>query len=68
MILTGRTEAVGEIPVGIPFYPERIPYGLAKDKGADRSDKWQEDEEESVRSYWMTLRTGEDSVNWRRKL
>jgi len=22
--------------------------------------KWQEDEEEDVRSYWMTLRTGED--------
>ena len=28
--------------------------------------KWQEDEEEGVRSYWMTLRTGEDTVNWRR--
>ena len=24
--------------------------------------KWQEDEEEDVRSYWMTLRTGEDTV------
>ena len=23
--------------------------------------KWQEDEEEDVRSYWMTLRTGEDT-------
>jgi hypothetical protein len=23
----------------------------------------QEDEEEGVRSYWMTLRTGEDTVN-----
>jgi len=22
----------------------------------------------NVRSYWMTLRTGEDIVNWRRKL
>jgi len=22
--------------------------------------KWQEDEEEDVRSYWITLRTGED--------
>jgi hypothetical protein len=33
-----------------------------KDKGGDRSDK------EDVRSYWMTLRTGEDTVIWRRKL
>ena len=24
--------------------------------------KWQEDEEEDVRSFWMTLRTGEDTV------
>jgi len=24
--------------------------------------KWQEDEEEDVRSYWMTLRTGEDTL------
>jgi len=31
MILTGRTKVVGEIPVGIPFYPKRIPYGLAWD-------------------------------------
>jgi len=30
--------------------------------------KWKEDEEEGVRSYWMTLRTGEDTVNWRRTL
>jgi hypothetical protein len=27
-----------------------------------------EDEEEDVRSYWMTLRTGEDTLIWRRKL
>jgi len=25
--------------------------------------KLQEDEEEDVRSYWMTLRTGEDTLN-----
>jgi len=25
-------------------------------------------EEEDVRSYWMTLRTGEDTLIWRRKL
>ena len=25
-------------------------------------------QEECVRSYWTTLRTGEDTVNWRRKL
>ena len=30
--------------------------------------KVKEDEEEDVRSYWMTLRTGEDAVIWRRKL
>jgi len=30
--------------------------------------KWQEDEEEDVRSYWMTLRTGEDIPIWRRRL
>jgi len=24
--------------------------------------KWQEDEEEDVGSYWMTLRTGEDTL------
>ena len=30
--------------------------------------KWQEDEEEDVRNYWMTLRTAEDTVIWRRKL
>jgi len=28
---------------------------------------WQEDEEEDVRSYWMTLRRGEDILIWRRK-
>ena len=30
--------------------------------------KWQEDEEEDVGSYWMTLRKGEDTLIWRRKL
>ena len=30
--------------------------------------KWQEDEEEDVRSYWITLRTGEDILIWRRRL
>jgi len=30
--------------------------------------KWQEDEEEDVRSYWMTLRTGEDILIWMRRL
>ena len=29
---------------------------------------WQEDEEEDVRSYWMTLRTGEDTLIWKRRL
>ena len=29
---------------------------------------WQEDEEEDVKNYWMTLRTGEDILIWRRRL
>ena len=29
--------------------------------------KWQEDEEEDVGSYWMTLRKREDTLIWRRK-
>ena len=29
---------------------------------------WQEDEEEDVRSYWMTLRAGEDTLIWKRRL
>jgi len=28
---------------------------------------WQEDEEEDVRNYWMTLRTGVDTLIWRRR-
>jgi len=30
--------------------------------------EWQEDEEEDVGSYWMTLRKEEDNLIWRRKL
>jgi hypothetical protein len=30
--------------------------------------KWQEDKEEDVGSYWMTLKKGEDTHIWRRKL
>ena len=30
--------------------------------------KWQEDEEEDVRSYWMILRIGEDILIGRRRL
>jgi hypothetical protein len=30
--------------------------------------KWQEDEEEEVGSYWMTLKKGEDTLIWRRTL
>ena len=30
--------------------------------------KWQEDKETDVRSCWMTLRTGENTIIWRRKL
>ena len=29
--------------------------------------KWQEDEEEDVSSYWMTLREGESTRNWKNK-
>jgi hypothetical protein len=28
----------------------------------------QGDEEKDVRNYWMALRTGEDTLIWRRKL
>ena len=34
----------------------------------ERKIKWQVDEEEDVRSYWMTLRTGEDILIWRGRL
>ena len=34
---------------------------LLKDKGADRSDK--KTRKKALRSYWMTLRTREDTVN-----
>jgi len=30
--------------------------------------KWQEDDDEDVESYWTTLRKGEDTLIWRRKL
>jgi hypothetical protein len=30
--------------------------------------KWQEDKEEEVGSYWMTLIKGHDTLIWRRKL
>ena len=29
---------------------------------------WQVDEEEDVRSYWITLRAGEDTLIWKRRL
>jgi hypothetical protein len=29
---------------------------------------WQKDKEEDVGSYWITLRKGEDTLIWRRKL
>jgi len=31
------------------------------------SYKWRENEEEDVRSYWMTLRNRQDTGNWNRK-
>jgi len=37
-------------------------------EGKIKGHKWQEDKEEGVRSYWTTFRTGDDTVNWRRKL
>jgi len=30
-------------------------------EGKIKRGKWQEEEEEDIRSYWMTLRTGEDT-------
>jgi len=33
----------------------------------DEIYKARKDEEEDVRSYWVTLRKGRDTVNWKRK-
>jgi hypothetical protein len=41
--------------------------GLLKERYKE-GQKWQEDKEEDVGSYWMTLRKGEDTLIWRRKL
>ena len=41
--------------------------GLLKERWKG-GEKWQEDEEEDVGSYWMSLRKGEDTLIWRRKL
>jgi hypothetical protein len=32
-----------------------------------REYKWQEDEEEDIGSYWMTIGRGEETLIWRRK-
>ena len=37
-------------------------------EGKIKGEKWREYKEEKVRSYWMTLRTEEDTLIWRRKL
>ena len=43
---------------------QRVIAGKIKGGGG----KWQENEEEDVGSYWLTLRTGEDTLIWRREL
>ena len=49
----------------IPVYMELL--SEARYWMKDRRKKWQEDEEEEVSSYWMTLRKQEDTGNWKRK-
>ena len=34
----------------------------------EEEEEEEEDKEEDVRSYWMTLRTEEDTLIWRQKL
>jgi hypothetical protein len=41
--------------------------GLLKERYMGKY-KWQEDKEEDVESYWMTLRKGEGTLIWKRKL
>jgi hypothetical protein len=41
--------------------------GLLKERHKG-GEKWQEDKEEDVESYWMTLKKKEDTLIWRRKL
>jgi hypothetical protein len=54
----------------VTFWVETAFYnGLLKEryKGGG-GEKWQKDKEEDVGSYWMTLRKGEDTLSWKRKL
>jgi hypothetical protein len=52
----------------VTFYVETAFYnGLLKERYKGRQ-KWQEDKEEDVGSDWMTLRKGEDTLIWKRKL
>jgi hypothetical protein len=46
----------------VTFYVQTAFYnGLLKERYKGEK-KWQEDEEEDVRSYWMTVRKGEDTL------
>jgi hypothetical protein len=52
----------------VTFYVETAFYnGLLKERYKG-GHKWQEDKEEDVGSYWMTLRKGEDTLILKRKL
>jgi len=51
----------------VTFYVETASYnGLVKERYKG-GQKWQEDKEEDVGSYWMTLRKGEDTLISKRK-
>ena len=62
------TEEEMEGPISFWGYKEQESNLILPEHDDDDDEKWQEDEEEDVGSYWMTLRKGEDTVIWRRKL
>jgi hypothetical protein len=44
----------------VTFCVETVFYDRLLNKRYEKGYKWQEDEEEDLGSYWMTLRQGED--------
>jgi len=46
----------------ISVFGKRLPSKTSYQREKRGRWKWQEDEEEDVRSYWITLRTGEDTL------
>jgi hypothetical protein len=50
------------------FCVETAFYNVLLEEIYKEGKKWQEDEEEDLRSYWMIFRKGEDTLIRRRKL